>query len=75
MSQAKDYDGMKAELGTHPGLPERVLTMCEWLANRIEQHEVFGDEVGTETDFKYLLLAQLVLRQCGKHFDTCPVED
>lgn len=60
-----------AELEAQDGLPEQVSRLHDWLRSRIEQHEVFADEAGSEQDFIFLSLAAIVCERVEKHFDTC----
>lgn len=52
-------------------LENRVETLREWVDDRIEQHEVFGDEVGTNTDYEHLLLTRRVLTEVSEHLEWC----
>lgn len=47
-------------------IAEQLVTMREWLDDRIEQHEVFGDEVGNQVDYEYLLLCRQVIREAQR---------
>lgn len=71
MNAEERYKARQAELAGLDGPRARIARLQEWLADRLEQHEVFGDEVGTATDYFYLRLCQEMLTALTSHLDHC----
>jgi hypothetical protein len=50
---------------------EQAERLKEWIEDRIEQHDVLGDDVGSLVDYELLVLVKGWLSEAISHFETC----